>query len=115
MNGYGVDEHKDDPRYAIKNAIEGWTPTSYGFLAGPAFSIPYACVLLITGTLADFYNRTIMVGVSCICWSACLFGMSLANDMPTMITLRIFQGISIAFFAPAQFSLSADFFPKKYS
>jgi len=40
MAGYGVTGKEDDPHYAIKLDIAGWTDTSWGFLAGPAYSIP---------------------------------------------------------------------------
>jgi len=88
MNGYGDIAHIDDPDYAIKKAIDGWTPTAFGFLTGPAYSVPFALMLLITGVLADRYNRTYMCTFSCLGWSACIFGMSFANDMSTLMVLR---------------------------
>ena len=89
MAGYGVDVKKEDPHYAMKLDLEGWTETSYGFLAGPAYSIPFAILLLFTGVLADFSNRTYMVTISCIGWSACLLGMSFVKTMSGLIALRM--------------------------
>ena len=91
MNGYGVEGKKDDPYYSIKAELEpkGYNPSSYGFFAGPAYSLPFAILLLVTGTLADFSNRTLMVTLSCLAWSVCVFGMGFVEDMDQLIALRV--------------------------
>ena len=94
MNGYGVDGKKDDPHYSIKTALapHGYNDSSYGFLAGMAYSIPFAVVLLVSGPMADSVNRTWMCCFACLGWSGCVFAMSYVETMEQLIALRMAQG-----------------------
>jgi len=78
MAGYGVEDKDHIPFYNIDDTIHDWTESGYGFLAGPAYSIPFAIMVLITGTIADFSNRTIMMTISCFLWSGTTFAMAYA-------------------------------------
>jgi len=78
MAGYGVAGKDMEAHYSIQTAIEDWTESKYGILAGICYSIPFATMLLITGTVADRGNRKMMISIACMFWSACVFMMSFA-------------------------------------
>ena len=80
-------------------------------MAGPVFSICFAVLTLFTGTLADKYNRKMMIGVAAIMWSLTSVGTSLANTFWEVCTWRLLLGIFEAFTGPIAYSLLIDYFP----
>ncbi len=45
MNSYKSKEHENDPKYNIAIAIPEFT-SYYGLMTGPAFTLPYAFMIL---------------------------------------------------------------------
>ena len=97
MAGFGIKGKDQDEKYAIAKAIPDW---DFGFLAGPAYSIPFALMLLITGSMADRINRKNMIVFSCFCWGGCTLAMSWADSLGLLIALRMLVGFFHSFFAP---------------
>mmetsp|Transcript_20859 Transcript_20859/g.14982 ORF Transcript_20859/g.14982 Transcript_20859/m.14982 type:complete len:248 (-) Transcript_20859:1209-1952(-) len=107
-------EYKDaqtDPYYCLKAAIPNFTNSKYSILAGPAFTVLFAVLVLFTGIATDNFNRKVQLTIACILWSLCTALSGLADTFGTLLFLRMGLGIFQAFCGPAAYSLITDYFP----
>ena len=111
MNGFGVEELRDDPYYNIKLDVNGYTPNTYGILVGPAYSMVFSLFLLLTGYVADNYNRKNMLLLSTIVGSIITYLNGSVTNMTQLIVLRFILGANNAFSAPSTYNLIEDYFP----
>lgn len=76
LNGYSGEE---GPEYNISEEVDDWDEQSFGFLAGPAYNVPFSILLLFTGLLAEKVNRKIVLSLATISWSICVLLSSYAT------------------------------------
>lgn len=86
----------------------------YGLLAGAAFTVPISVVGIFMGYVSDRINRTILLGLSCILWSAMTALSAISTHFWLLVLTRIFLGVFESAGNPAAYSLIADYFkPEK--
>lgn len=64
----------------------------------------------VWGYLADRFSRRLLLVWFTGIWGLWTFGISFAETLPQLTTLRILSGLGLGAFAPAAFSLIADLF-----
>ena len=71
------DEEKNSdelkPHYFITDDITDFTKENFGYLAGDAYSIIYAFLVLILGASTDLMNRKWVLCGSCFGWSLTVY------------------------------------------
>jgi MFS family permease len=83
----------------------------YAALASFAFTAVFATMSLIAGTVADTYDRKLILSLSCLIWSATTFAQSAVTEAWQLIPIRLVLGASQAFFNPAAYTILSDIFP----
>lgn len=102
---------KKDPFFSIEAALPGFSE-SYGLLTGPAFTLPYAFLLLFAGLLTDAVpSRALLLGFSSLGWSVCTLAQGFAHNVTTLFLARLGLGIFQAGCGAPAYSLIADYFP----
>jgi MFS family permease len=64
----------------------------------------------VWGYLADRFSRKLLLVCFTGIWGLWTFGISLAESLPHVLTLRLISGLGLGAFAPAAFSLVGDLF-----
>jgi MFS family permease len=64
----------------------------------------------VWGYLADRFSRRLLLVWFTGIWGLWTFGISFAETLPQLLTLRLISGLGLGAFAPAAFSLIADLF-----
>ena len=108
---FSSDGKADNPKYSVKAAIPGFNDATYGIVAGPCFTIIYATMLLVTGNLADRFNRKCMLGCAAVCWSFTSISTAFSQQLWTICVSRLMLGFFEAFAGPFAYSLIIDYFP----
>jgi MFS family permease len=86
--------------------------SSYGLLAGPAFSISNACAGIWFGKVADNTNRSKLLAFMAIAWSMTTIITGSVNSLAVMAMMRFGLGLFQAACEPLIFSLINDTIPK---
>eukprot|EP00667_Euglena_gracilis_P003684 EG_transcript_3697 len=94
------------------NAALDISREQYAVLSGAGFTVFYALMSLVAGSLADRGNRKKVAVISAVSWSAATALQALCTSFSGLAVLRAVQGISQAFCTPAAYTLIADSFPK---
>ena len=71
----------------------GLSDTEIGLLTGIVFIFFYTVAGLFVGTLADRYNRTKIIGIGVILWSAFTAISGFAKNFFTLAAPRLFIGV----------------------
>jgi len=87
-NGY---TKVDDPTYNINTAYPD-LKQYYGILAGLAFTSSFAICGIFGGVLSDKVNRSVTIGIACICWSACTLLTGLILNFYALFAFRFLLG-----------------------
>lgn len=66
---------------------------------------------LFSGMIAANFNRAIIMGGGVFIWSSALVGQGLAQNIQTLILLRVTMGLTQGLFIPIATSLIIDYFP----
>lgn len=101
-----------DPVKHINVALD-FNKEQYATLASFGFTIVFAMVSFFAGTISDNYNRSTILSLSCLAWSACTALQGQARTYNDLIPLRASLGASQAFFNPAAYTILSDIFPQK--
>lgn len=88
--------------------------TYYGLVSSFAFSISYSTLGVYAGILSGSMNRKILLGLSCILWSATTFGAGAVNSFLFFVFMRFCLGGFSSACNPASYALIADYFSPKY-
>lgn len=91
----------------------GFTDTQLGWLKGFAFALLYCLVGIPIAWLADRYNRTRIVTVSLLFWSAFTALTGTASNFLHMFLARVGVGIGEAGGSPPSHSIISDLYPKE--
>ncbi len=86
----------------------GLSDTEIGLLTGIVFIFFYTVAGLFVGTLADRYNRTKIIGVGVILWSAFTAISGLAKNFFTLAAPRLFIGVGESTITPSTMSILSD-------
>tara|TARA_S200000501_G_C20869810_1_gene763706 strand:- start:3192 stop:4412 length:1221 start_codon:yes stop_codon:yes gene_type:complete len=89
------------------------TNTEIGLLTGVVFIFFYAIAGLFVGTLADRYNRTKIIGIGVILWSAFTAVSGLAKNFVTLAIPRLFIGVGESAITPTAMSILSDRYEQK--
>ncbi len=120
---YNIAPQRYDPKYNITisiypNGYDGVSPIEtyplsqyYGLLVGAAFTVPISVCGIFMGYTSDRVNRSMMLGLACILWSAMTALSSIAEYFWLLVLCRIFLGVFESAGNPAAYSLLADYFP----
>jgi predicted MFS family arabinose efflux permease len=84
-----------------------------GLLTGFSFAMLYAVSCLPIAALADRYSRKKIIAACMALWSVTTALFGLASNYPQMFIARMLVGIGEGGFAPAAFSMVADYFPRE--
>ena len=103
----------NDPNKEIQTAYPGLS-NWYGVLSGLVFSASFAICGLFSGILADRYNRSAIIALSCILWSLCTLLSGLIDSFRMLFVLRFLLGFFQSAFTPSAYSLLADYFHPNY-
>lgn len=83
----------------------------YGILIGPAFIVPLIISSFVAGVVSEHFNRKTVMSLAVIVWSATLLVTGFAQEVYTVLVMRIVLGFTIGFFVPPAISLIIDYFP----
>jgi len=84
------------------------TETQFGLLTS-VFLWVYAALNPLGGLLADRFNRSIVIIVSMLAWSAVTLLTAYARTFPQLLVLRAIMGISQACYMPSASALVTDY------
>ena len=87
--------------------------TEIGLLTGIVFIFFYTVAGLFVGTLADRYNRTKIIGVGVILWSAFTAISGYAKNFFTLAAPRLFIGVGESTITPTTMSILSDRYEQK--
>lgn len=91
----------------------GVSDTQIGMLQGPAFALFYTFVGIPMGRFVDSFNRSRLVAVSIVLWSAFTSSCAATKSFFSLFLARIGVGVGEAGLNPSAFSLISDYFPKE--
>mgnify|MGYP000328591018 FL=1 len=91
----------------------GLSDTEIGLLTGIVFIFFYTVAGLFVGTLADRYNRTKIMGVGVILWSAFTAISGFAKNFFTLAAPRLFIGVGESTITPTTMSILSDRYEQK--
>ena len=86
----------------------------FGYISSFVFSVPYSILGVWGGVLSGKVNRKVMLGISCILWSATSVGAGYVNSFAFFILMRALLGSFESACNPASYSIIADYFPPSY-
>jgi predicted MFS family arabinose efflux permease len=95
---------------AIKDEFD-LSDTMLGFIAGPAFIIPFVLLSLPLASLADRWSRRKVLALSVTIWSAATAACGFASNSLHLIMARVMVGTGEAGGFPAAQAIIADIFP----
>lgn len=84
-----------------------------GLLTGLSFALFYATLGVPIATLSDRFSRKRIIVGCMVLWSIMTVLFGLAPTYPLMFAARMGVGVGEAGFAPAAFSMIADYFPRE--
>lgn len=112
---------------AFQYPIDGLTPeqaqyfsirpivgAGFANLVGTAFVIPLIIGSIFSGMIAANFNRAAIMCGGVIIWSGAIVGSGFANNLLTLIGLRVVLGLIQGLFVPVATSLIIDYFPVSY-
>ena len=91
----------------------GLSDTEIGLLTGIVFIFFYTVAGLFVGTLADRYNRTKIIGIGVILWSAFTAISGFAKNFFTLAAPRLFIGVGESTITPTTMSILSDRYQQK--
>ena len=91
----------------------GLSDTEIGLLTGIVFIFFYTVAGLFVGTLADRYNRTKIIGMGVILWSAFTAISGFAKNFFTLAAPRLFIGVGESTITPTTMSILSDRYEQK--
>ncbi len=91
----------------------GLSDTKIGLLTGIVFIFFYTVAGLFVGTLADRYNRTKIIGIGVILWSAFTAISGFAKNFFTLAAPRLFIGVGESTITPTTMSILSDRYEQK--
>ncbi len=86
------------------------TDTQLGLIAGPAFSLVYACAAIPIARISDRGGRNIVLGSAVLVWSLFTFAGGLVRTPVQLLLSRTGVAVGEAACTPASHSLIADYF-----
>ncbi|MBA5606428.1 MFS transporter [Duganella sp. FT3S] len=89
------------------------TNTQFGFLSGAAWVLSYSVMVLVFGTLADRYSRTVIIAGGMLIWSFCTAASGLANGFGAMLAARFLVAAGEAALVPSATAILADLFDQR--
>ena len=104
-------EHRQ--HYYITEDITDFTRENFSYLAGDAYSIIYAFLVLILGASTDLMNRKYVLCGSCFGWCMTIYLSGFATTWNQLFFLRILMGIFNAISGPCSYSLITDWIPSE--
>ena len=91
----------------------GLSDTEIGLLTGIVFIFFYTVAGLFVGTLADRYNRTKIIGIGVILWSAFTAISGFAKNFFALAAPRLFIGVGESTITPTTMSILSDRYEQK--
>jgi MFS family permease len=86
----------------------------YGLISSFVFSSSYSTLGVWAGVLSGKMSRKVLLGLSCILWSATSVGAGAINSFAFFILMRFLLGAFESACNPASYSIIADYFPPSY-
>lgn len=91
----------------------GISDVQFGMLHGLAFAVTFSLFGLIAGSLADRFNRRLIVFLSVTVWSLATAACGLAQNFWHLLLARVGVGAGEAGLNPCATSMITDLFPKE--
>lgn len=88
----------------------GITDVQFGMLHGLAFAVTFSIFGLVAGTLADRYNRRMIIFFSVTVWSLATAACGMAQNFVQMLLARVGVGAGEAGLTPCATSMLSDLF-----
>ena len=108
---YDAKDKTDPGYYEMKDGIPNFGSVKYGIVSGLAFTVTYAVLILFSGSLADHFNRKILLSSASLAWSATSIGTAFSQKFWQIALFRMLLGVFEAFSGPIAYSLIVDYFP----
>lgn len=89
----------------------GLTDTQISLMLGLAFVLFYTSLSLPLGKIADRHDRSLLLTLGILAWSAATAACGLATNIWQLFLARMGVGAGEASLAPASYSLISDYFP----
>jgi MFS family permease len=86
----------------------------YGLISSFVFSSSYSTLGVWAGVLSGKMSRKVLLGLSCILWSATAVGAGSINSFAFFVLMRFLLGGFESACNPASYSIIADYFPPSY-
>jgi MFS family permease len=87
------------------------TDGQLGRIGGLYFALFYCFISIPVGWLADKTNRTRVLSLACLLWSAATVGCGLSANYPQLVTARMAVGVGEAGGVPPSYAIISDYFP----
>jgi len=86
----------------------------FGVISSFVFSSSYSTLGVWAGVLSGKMSRKVLLGLSCILWSATAVGAGAFNTFGSFVLMRFLLGAFESACNPASYSIIADYFPPSY-
>jgi len=87
------------------------TDGQLGRIGGLYFALFYCLISIPVGWLADRTNRTKVLSLACLLWSAATMGCGLSANYSQLVTARMAVGVGEAGGVPPSYAIISDYFP----
>lgn len=108
-----VDKY-NSPHYNIRLEVTDMTNENFDHIAGDAFTIYYAFMVLVTGTVSDMVNRKALLLGSSFMWCMCTYLSAYVTTFNQLFYLRIIMAVFNAASGPCSYSLLTDWVPPEH-
>lgn len=107
------DKNSEEHRhfFYISEDISDFTRENFSYIAGDAYSIIYAFLVLILGSATDLMNRKYVLCASCFGWCMTVYLSGFATSWNQLFFYRVMMAIFNAFSGPCSYSLITDWIP----
>lgn len=86
----------------------------YGLVSALLFTLSYSTFGIYAGLLSQKFNRSMLLGVSCILWSLTSYFSGAFDSFALFCLMRFLLGVFESACNPASYSIIADYFPPSY-
>jgi len=96
-----------------KYAISLGAPLTFAATIASIMSLAALFCRPFSGAISDIFNRKTLMIISTVITGVCMLGYALADNITTVVIVRIIHGISFSFMGVANMAFSSSFIPRE--